>query len=104
MGKLGAPAGMASLLVGNVLMSCSTADVPPRHIEASAETIGTATIDEKGVLTLSLIARGQNGEVGHGVVTYEPGSEHYEKVLRHVGPIRPGETKPVKAWPEDLDG
>ena len=42
---------------------------------------------------------------GHalGYSRYPPGHPRYEEILRHVGPIKPGEEKPVRPWPETSD-
>jgi hypothetical protein len=47
-----------------------------------------------------LTVEGQGGMRGEGVFTYPPDHADYQMVLDHVSPIKPGETVPVKPWPE----
>lgn len=60
--------------------------------------IGTATMEEDGTLVLNLRATGAGGVVGDGQIRYQPGSPHYASVLAHVGPMKPGEVRPVRAF------
>ncbi len=39
--------------------------------------------------------------VGDALLTYAPDHPQYQKILTHVGGLRPGESKPVPPWPED---
>jgi hypothetical protein len=74
-------------------------DPPPAANTAEPESIGSATIDAAGVITLNLRAEGP-GVIGDAQFTYRPGDPDYAEVLRHIGPIRPGETRPVRPWPQ----
>jgi hypothetical protein len=85
------------LLLPGLLMSCNDTAYP-RSATAASDFIGTAEIDEQGVLTLDLVARGPDA-IGHLIAVYRPGEPRYDEVLRHIGAIRPGEIKPVRAWP-----
>jgi hypothetical protein len=51
-------------------------------------------------IVLQLHATGEDGIVGDARLTYPRSHPHYEKVLRHLGGLRPGEMKPVKPWSE----
>jgi hypothetical protein len=64
---------------------------------SEAKIIGTARIDVEGTLKL-MLRLDQGGMIGDGVVTYKKGSPHYQEVLDHIGPIKPGEQVPVKEW------
>lgn len=49
--------------------------------------------------TLVLNLRAQTGPaLGDAQLTYPPSHAEYSKILEHVGPIAPGQTKPVKPW------
>jgi len=61
------------------------------------ESIGTASMELDGTIVLRLVAR-QRGMSGEGVLRYAPSDPHYPGILRHVGPIKPGETRPVAPW------
>jgi hypothetical protein len=89
-----------ALAVALAASAPAQADPPgPPPAEAPA-SIGSATIDEAGVITLTLRAEGP-GVVGDALFTYRPGDREYDEVLRHIGPIRPGETRQVPPWPDD---
>ncbi|HXY08386.1 MAG TPA: hypothetical protein VEI52_11130 [Terriglobales bacterium] len=63
------------------------------------EDIGSATMEANGTIVLLLRATGEGGIVGDGRLVYPPAHPRYKEVLRHVGGLRPGETKPVAPWP-----
>jgi len=59
------------------------------------ESIGTATLQPDGTLILRLRAQGHHGSaLGDGVLRYPPGHPDHDMLIRHVGGLRPGETKP----------
>ena len=60
----------------------------PSSAEAS---IGSAHREPDGTLVLWLRATNEDGSVvGHGEFRYSPSDQHYDRVLRHLGPIPPG--------------
>lgn len=63
------------------------------------DAIGTATMSDDGTLTLRLRAE-TNGMHGEGVLVYPPGSKDYDAILKHVGPMKPGEERAVLPWPD----
>lgn len=62
-------------------------------------SIGVATLNADGSLTLQLRAEGPSGAKGDAQFVYKPGDPMYKSVLDHVGGLKPGETKPVPPWP-----
>ena len=68
---------------------------PPK----SPPSIGAATMSDDGTIRLQLVARGQ-GAIGDAVLIYKPGDPMYEKIIEHLGGIKPGEKKPVPPWPD----
>ncbi|NHT77709.1 hypothetical protein G8E10_18555 [Rhizobiaceae bacterium CRRU44] len=61
-------------------------------------SIGSAHREPDGTLVLWLRAESEAGSVvGHGEVRYPPSNQHYDRVLRHLGPIPPGGE--VLVWP-----
>lgn len=66
-------------------------------VSASGETesIGSCFMEEDGTLVLELLATGDGGMVGHGTLKYKPDHPNYKEIFDHVGPIKPGDTKPV---------
>jgi hypothetical protein len=51
-----------------------------------------------GTITLTLRATG-NGAVGDGQLVYPPTHPQYETIKKHVGPMKPGEQRPVAPFP-----
>lgn len=68
----------------------------------SAEApIGSAHLEPDGTLVLRLRAEGEDGStVGHGELRYPPSNPHYDRVLRHLGPIPPGGEVLVPPFPQ----
>jgi len=75
-----------------------------KKAEASArksESIGVAWLEKDGTLVLQLRAEGPGGATGDALIKYKPTDKSYGKILRHIGPLKKGETKPVPPWPKD---
>ena len=64
-------------------------------------SIGAATMRPDRVILLQLRAEGEGGLVGDALLTYAPDHPQYQKILTHVGGLRPGVSKPVPPWPEE---
>ncbi len=52
-------------------------------------------------MVLTLRARGSPGEVGDARLVYSPAHPEYEKILQHIGDLKPVMDRPVEPWPED---
>ena len=65
-----------------------------------AASIGSATMQADGTIVLLLRAMDGTGMRGDARVTYPRGHAQYEKILAHLGGLKPGEEKPVPPWPE----
>lgn len=74
----------------------------PAAAQSPPPPIGVARMDGAGVVTLRLRGAGPNGAVGEGTLVYRPNDAEYRAVLRHLGGMRPGESKPVLPWPDEL--
>ena len=69
--------------------------------DMQSEYIGIAEMEADGTIVLRLNAPLDGGAtVGHGYFSYPIGAPQYQDILRHVGPLEPGENKPVRPWPE----
>jgi hypothetical protein len=79
-----------------ILMSVAidATEVPP------APSIGMATMSADGAIILDLRAEGPGGLTGDARFVYPRGHKDYQEILRHLGGLRPGQTKPVPPWPE----
>ena len=80
-------------------MSGRRPDEPRRTPQAS---IGVARMLDDGTLVLDLRATDAEGRGIRGDARFYYPKSHprYEKVLRHLGGLAPGETKPVPPWPD----
>jgi hypothetical protein len=69
---------------------------PPPPIDTN---IGTATMLPDGTLLMKLRTTTDDGEESELVQKIPPGDIDYAADLKMVGPIKPGETKPINAKP-----
>jgi hypothetical protein len=67
--------------------------------ETPKDSIGVATMKDDGTIVLRLKAKSPHGAVGEGILIYPPTHPQYQDILSHIGPIRKGQTVPVKPWP-----
>lgn len=65
--------------------------------ESEKSAIGFCWIDEEGTIFLNLYATGA-GASGISLLSYSKDHERYYEILSHVGPLEPGEEKPVLPW------
>jgi len=105
---------MASLLLASLVIvsraaqgspcGAPTAPAPFQYeavdVRVAEESIGTATMEADGTIVLHLFARGPGGMHGQGVLRYAVSDPKYKEILEHVGPLKPGETRPVRPWPD----
>ncbi len=77
-------------------ISCSSASV-----QKQGASIGSATMSQDGTIILDLRAEDKGKTVmGDARIKYPPDHPEYEEVLRHLGGLKKGETKPCPAWQE----
>jgi|SRR5579862_3996712 len=62
--------------------------------------IGTATMQDDGTIILNLRAEGSGGTIGDARLVYHKGDTRYSEVLKHLGGLEPGQSKPVPPWPD----
>jgi hypothetical protein len=63
--------------------------------------IGIATMREDGTIVLQLRAEDDQGvRMGDASFQYPPTHPRYKEILDHIEGLRPGESKPVPAWPK----
>jgi hypothetical protein len=74
----------------------------PRGVKENkqAESIGVATMQDDGTIVLRLRAKLPHGGTGEGSLLYPTTHPEYQKILSHIGPIRKGQTVPVRPWPD----
>jgi hypothetical protein len=60
-------------------------------------SIGVATMTADGTITMRVRSL-PPGPVGEGVLVYPPSDPRYADILKHLGGLTPGESKPVPPW------
>jgi hypothetical protein len=76
-----------------------------KHIDRNgnfveSEPIGVARMENDGTIVLQLRAVSSGGTTGDGFLKYPKGHPEYEKILRHIGGLETGQSKPVPPWPD----
>jgi hypothetical protein len=79
-----------------------TAQAPTRT--TPEDSIGVATMEADGTIVLTLRASTPGGIRGETQLRYPRDHEEYDAVLKHLGGLRPGESKPVPPWPDPRGG
>ena len=79
------------------LLTCCASALAAETPKAEPIYIGDATMAADGTITLNL-RRTADGMSASGVFKYPVGDPNYQDVLKHIGGLRPGETKLVPAW------
>lgn len=80
------------------------ADTTAASASASAGSgppVGTAKMEDDGTLVLTLYTRGPIK--GQTQKRYAKDDPEREEILEHVGGLKPGESKLVPPWPDDID-
>jgi hypothetical protein len=75
----------------------------PKHMEThpSKQSIGVASMEKDGTIVLQLRAELDGGaNFGEGYFRYPPTDPEYQKILKHVGGLKPGESRDVPPWPD----
>ena len=67
---------------------------------AKPASIGVATMTSTRIIILDLRAEIAGG-VGESRLTYTPSDTQYKAILKHLGGLRPGQSKPVPPWKEE---
>lgn len=67
----------------------------------SQKIIGTAFMYDDGTILLDIRAELPGGGEGLSRLEYPKYHRYYEEVLRHVGGLEPGQSKPVPPWPKE---
>jgi hypothetical protein len=68
--------------------------------EAPKIPIGICWIEEDGTVVLDLRRTADGINISMPPQRFVRSHPRYEEVLRHVGPLRPGEVKLVAPWPD----
>lgn len=72
---------------------------PPASVTPVDKSIGSAHLTKDGLLEVMLRAEGEDGMVGDAFFVYTKGTAEYVEMMKHVGGLKRGESKPVPAYP-----
>jgi hypothetical protein len=75
----------------------SAQEIRPSNARPSMPYVGTAAMLDDGTLSLHLRLT-SDGKPVDDVLTYKISDRAYDDILRHLGGLRPGETKPFRPW------
>ena len=82
-----------------VIMAWLVLEANPVEAKARPTYIGSATMLGDGTIIMHLY-RTSDGQFLDATFTYRVGDRDYQTTLAHIGRLRPGETRPVRPWPE----
>lgn len=96
--------GLAAIACALVisLLSCASSSGSARRAgvdSSSPRSIGVATMEADGTIVLQVRAV-EGGAVAEALFRYPKDHPEYAAVLKHLGGMRPGESKPVPPWPD----
>ena len=72
--------------------------------DGTVDSIGAATMKTDGTIVSQLRAEGKQGMIGDALVEYPPSHPQYVSVLKHLGGLLLGESKPVPPWSDKSEG
>jgi hypothetical protein len=90
---------MLALILIGISGSSFAGDIKPSTSDARASMpyTGTAVMQEDGALSLHLRLTSDGKEIDD-TLTYKTTDRGYDNVLRHLGGLNPGESKPFSPW------
>jgi hypothetical protein len=87
---------MTRTILALVMLAAAGAAFAAENARSSMSYYGTATMDED---TIKIELRSTaDGKPADGTIVYKRGDRGFDNLLRHLGGIRPGETKEVRPW------
>ena len=97
-GSSGAPPPLAASTTGTPADAAALHEERPGDAAVEPDSFfGVATISEDGAITLQLRSV-TGGVVAEGFFVYPKSHPQYESVRKHVGPIKPGESKIIEPF------
>jgi hypothetical protein len=81
------------------LSGCKSTDTQPES--ESSEVIGSASMDADRMITVMLRAEDDHRIMGNAAFFMNPDHKDNHTTIQHVGGLKPGQSKPYPAWPED---
>ncbi|MFC5455924.1 hypothetical protein [Prosthecobacter fluviatilis] len=87
-----------TLILPTLLTSCQS-EKPAPVVAPVGKSIGSAHLTKDGILEVMLRAEGEGGMVGDAFFAYKKDTPEYEKMMKHIGGLKCGESKLVPAYP-----
>jgi hypothetical protein len=87
------------------LAACSHVQAPPPKVAPAAppevvdRSIGTATMLNDGTIVMQLRTSIDSGPEGRMTQKIKPSDMQYAQVLKRLGGLKPGQTKPITDYP-----
>ncbi len=83
-----------------LIMLCVAGASSARDARPSMPYVGTAAMLEDGTIALHLrlTSDGKPVDPVNDTITFKVSDRAYDNVLRHLGGLRPGETKQFRPW------
>ncbi len=78
-------------------VACPAQQTRSSDARPSMPYIGTAAMDDDGTISLHLRLTA-DGKAISDTLVYKVGDRAYDNVLRHLGTLRPGETREFRPW------
>jgi hypothetical protein len=89
---------------GGLSLSSCSAQLPEanktKSKQESSSSIGTATMTKDGTIILRLRSKSPDGSIGEAQLVYPKDHKQYSEILKHLGGLKPGESKSVPPWPD----
>lgn len=83
-----------------LFMGCTPKSGEHRVGGETGPSIGSARMNEDGTLILSLRPEAVGGREGDVRMALPPNHEKYDAYMKHLGGMRPGESKLLRSWPD----
>jgi hypothetical protein len=83
---------------GLATLAVLAVSITPAIADPAQPVIGTATMASDRTITLDLYGD-KSADYAAGHLQYKTTDKDYAAVLAHLGGLKPGERKPVTAWP-----
>lgn len=75
------------------------ADRPPE--QPAPKDVGSAYMDEDGVLEMSLRTESADGMIGEALLVIRPDDPRYAQMVQHLGGLKPGEGCAIPPFPAE---
>jgi len=68
--------------------------------ENPAPSVGVARMLPDGIILVGIRGPDSQDSQAQAVLVVEPGDSNYQRIVDHIGGLKPGETKSIPPWPD----